>query len=140
MRPLPSPCALRVVGVSFVDGYPANLLALRESAERRWLFSGGTFASGGGPEPEPIPAVLIRNPDNAHDANAVEVHVPEVGMIGHVPARLAERLAPELDGGVRWQAGVESVNVHPDHLDRPGIGVTLTRVEDDGEGTSAVTG
>ena len=111
----------KVVGVSFVDNYPENLLALSIAMDER------------PPEhlEEPLPAVLKRNPDNVHDANAIEIHVPQLGdygMIGHLPRDLAARLAPELDEGGRWQAGVASVLINPEHLDRPGISIDLRRV------------
>ena len=54
---------LPVVGVSFVDGYPANLMALNE-ADVQADDAGGHLA-----------VVLRRNPSNTHDANAIEVHV-----------------------------------------------------------------
>lgn len=127
---LPPTFSFKTVGVSFAPDYPDNLARLRESWERRWLTAPGSFGDQG-QEPEGLPAVLIRRPDNSHDPNAVEVHVPEVGRVGHVPAKgagLARKLAAELDDGVVWQAEVEDVLIDPDHPDRPGITVKVRRV------------
>ena len=112
----------KVVGVSFVPAYPDNLYVLdqvmHEAAQRQ----------------EHLPAILIRNPDNAYDSNAIEVHVPSLGamgMIGHLTRPIAARLAPEMDAGVRWLARVESVLIAEGHLDNPGISITCARVREE---------
>ena len=118
-----------VVGVSFTEFYPSNIYAL-DAAQR------DTHRE------EPLPVVLIRNPLNEHDENAIEVHVPalgDIGMIGHLPRALAARLAPELDGGVVWQAHVDDVLVHPDHPENPGITVHCSRIEAAASAASAAT-
>lgn len=107
-----------VVGVTFVAEYPHNLLALRDVAEE-------AEARG-----ERLRALLIRNPDNAHDANAVEVHIPvlgSAGMIGHISRDNAARLAPLMDSGVQFAAEVSWCRINPAHLDRPGIDIAITR-------------
>jgi hypothetical protein len=112
----------RVVGVTFVPGYPDNLYRLQEVAAERYLSAPGTF--GATERPEGLPVVLIRNPDNAYDANAIEVHVPALsrhGMIGHLPRELAERLAPKLDAGEDWLAEIVAVLVSPENPSNPGI-------------------
>lgn len=131
---LPSTFTAKVVGVSFTDGYPENLERLHEVASLRWLTSPGEFA-GRDREPEPLAAVLHREPENEHDPNAVAIHVPasDVGHIGHLPRALAARLAPELDEGATWGCEVESVLIHPEHPDRPGISVRCWRVDTRGE-------
>lgn len=112
----------KVVGVSFVNAYPDNLYALDQAQHE-------AQASG-----EPLTVVLVRNPDNAYDANAIEVHVPALGeswaMIGHLTRPIAARLAPEMDGGAHWAAAVESVLIDPAHLDNPGISIQCARVAD----------
>jgi HIRAN domain len=120
-----SPFTVKVVGMTFTSGYPENLYSLDYLYKERAQDHGALLD-------EPIAAVLIRNPDNPHDANAIEVHVPSLSdpMIGHIPAGVAARLAPELDEGANWLAGVEQVLIHPDHPDNPGIAVRLERVED----------
>ena len=126
-EPLVSPFSAKVVGVTFTSGYPENLQALDvmlRSVERHPSSLG-----------EGAPAIIVRNPDNTFDANACEVHIPALGsewaMIGHLPAPVAARLAPELDDGGRWQGHVVEVLIHPDHDDRPGIAIKLHRVEED---------
>lgn len=133
VQPVPTEFTAKVVGVSFVDDYPDNVARV----ERAWLAANGMAAgrsvSSFDPDDpfagmadadgyEPLPAVLIRNPDNEHDANAVQVHVPAANtMIGHLPRALASRLAPLMDAGQVWQAEIRRVLVHSDHPDRPGV-------------------
>lgn len=107
----------KVVGVTFCDGYPDNLHSLEDLAGR-------AFIKGD----EGIPAVLIRNPDNPYDENAIEVHVPALGeMIGHLPRDLSAKLAPLMDDGMEWTAEIESVYINPEHPDRPGIAISVNR-------------
>lgn len=102
-----------VAGESFRDGYPDNLLRLREAAE----------ASGGA---EPLACVLVRDPANEYDPNAIEIHVPgEAGHVGYVPADLAARIAPLLDADVKLQSWAIAVRVHPDAPDHPGLTVGI---------------
>jgi hypothetical protein len=50
---------------------------------------------------------LRRDPDNAHDPNAIQVHPSDGGaQVGWVPRELAAELAPELDAGRPWSAVV----------------------------------
>lgn len=107
-----------VAGESFRDGYPDNLLRLRQVEEE---------STGSG---ESIACVLIRDPKNEHDSNAIEVHVPgEAGHVGYVPADLAARLAPLLDDGMQLHAWTIRVRVHPDAPDRPGLTVGVKLVD-----------
>lgn len=115
---LVSPCDVDVVGVTFVSTYPDNILSLEMLAMEAELVG------------ERLAAIIVRNPDNKFDSNACEVHVPSLGdhgMIGHLPAAIAARLAPELDTGVLWQAGVARVRLQQEHLDRPGITIHMER-------------
>jgi len=112
------PHIVPVVGMTFVEGYPSFVHNLRE------LVDGLTW------QDEPIPVVFVRNPDNEHDPNAVEVHVPALGiMIGHVSRQIAARLAPSLDEGVAFTASVEWVRVDPDHPENPGVDIKFQREE-----------
>ncbi len=52
--------------------------------------------------------VLVRAPDNAHDANAVEVWWRNDIRIGHLPRELAADMAPLLDAGASCRAYVSS--------------------------------
>ncbi len=106
-----------VVGVSFVDSYPGNLEALCE------VWDGLSW------EDEPLTVILRRNPDNEYDANAVEVHVPSIGMIGHCSRIIAARLAPSMDAGIEFRASVHGIRVDPDHPEQPGIDIAFKRVE-----------
>ncbi len=129
----PKHFAARVVGVTFGDRYPEALFELEQLQMLRVIRDDK--------EPEPVPAVLIRRPDNEHDANAVEVHIPALdAMIGHVQASVAAWLGPAIDDGAVYQAGVVKVEVHPDHPDRPGITLKLSLLsaaETDGAPRSA---
>lgn len=106
-----------VVGVTFCDGYPDNLHRLH-----------ALIAEHGRPE-EGIAAVLIRDPDNQHDRNAVQVHVPAIGRIGSLPRSVAARVAPSMDDGDQWTAEVTGVRIAQDHEDRPGADVLLHRTK-----------
>jgi hypothetical protein len=113
----------KVVGVTFLDNYPAVVYDLERLAKSR-------VARGEVDEMEPIQAVLVRRPDNPHDANAIEIHVPLLGqMVGHLRRAEAAALAPHLDAGVTYQACITDVVVHPDHPDKPGINIRIERVD-----------
>lgn len=115
LRPITSGFEAKVVGVAFVPAYPSNLSSLRDAQE-------AAEASG-----EPLAVILVRNPDNEFDVNAIQVHVPALGdqdgFIGHLTSPVARRLAPQMDSGERWGASVVEVLIHPDHPDRPGISI-----------------
>lgn len=111
---------LPVVGVTFVPGYPNNLHQLQALID--W--------QDGQPGTEPLSVVLIRNPDNPHDPNAVEVHVPaltENGFIGHFGRDNARPIAALLDSGERLSASVYRCRVDADHPSNPGIDILIKR-------------
>jgi hypothetical protein len=110
-----------VVGVTFIGDYPDNLHDLARIQRRREQRQ----------NEEPLVAILIRNPENKHDANAIEVHQPSVGMIGHLPRQVAERLAPCLDAGETWHATLEPVRISPEAPEQPGVNVHVERIEED---------
>lgn len=123
---LPGHFTSAVVGVSFAPGYPDNLHALDHAMKSRVLLDLG--------DPEPLPAILVRNPENPYDTNAIAVHCPSLGdnaMIGHLPRALAVRLAPEMDAGHLYAGAIHYVKVHDDHPDRPGIEITIARIPDE---------
>ncbi len=110
----PSIRTVPVVGVTFIDGYPANIKALAK-------------AHAAGTE---LAVTLVRNPKNVHDANAIEVHVPHLGdkaMIGHVAKVDAAKLAPLLDAGTEFVASVYGVRVAAGKQDQPGIDIAISR-------------
>jgi hypothetical protein len=126
-QPLGPTFIFPVVGVTFCEGYPDNLIALAELWEQE------------GHHEEGVPVVLMRNPLNEYDSNAIEVHLPamsRIGKIGHVPKEIAARLAPELDAGLSWHAAITEVLIHSEHIDRPGLRVKMRRVvqETDADG------
>ena len=133
-NPPPARFSVRVVGVSFIDAYPDNLHRLSAAHRSRFDVTlrrrseavGEALWAGFGPcEMEPLPVILQRNPDNEFDSNAVEVVVPTIGMIGHLPAYMAARVAPWLDAGGRMRAGVGSVLYTPDAPELPGVSLVL---------------
>ena len=114
MSPITVAFKVSVVGISFADTYPDNVYALE-----RMLYDGWRWT-----EDEPLTAILVREPDNEYDPNAIAVHVPALGEhahLGHVPRNVAARLAPQLDAGEQWQAGISEIRVHPDHPTNPGV-------------------
>lgn len=111
-----------VVGVTFTRGYPNNLHLLRDIEQQAVAENRAEWLS----------VVLVRNPANPHDTNAVEVHVPALGdmaMIGHLARDVAARLAPLLDQGVKFHSYLSGVRINPNHMDRPGIDVAIARAE-----------
>jgi hypothetical protein len=119
----------KVVGLTFVPSYPDNLMRVDTLVTEAQKASLGWSSES--QVSQEVGVLLVRNPANEHDENAVEVHVPSLGrsesMIGHVPRDLAERLAPSLDRGDRWSAHVGAVLVTPEHPDRPGVEVIIER-------------
>lgn len=113
----------QVAGVTFVPDYPDNLYELQTLFwEKRALTNSS--------DEFPV-VVLVRNPANEYDPNAVQIHVPALGnngFVGHLPRNLAARLAPELDSGVEWQGWVTGVAINQDHEDRPGLTIELRRI------------
>lgn len=122
MNMLPMPDAqfhVKVVAVSFIPAYPGNFWMIQDMMEQE------------GSHAEPIKVVLIRNPQNEHDTNAIEVHVPslgEDGMVGHLMRPLAARIAPEMDSGTEWAGSVEAILVTPGQEHQPGMLIRLDRV------------
>jgi hypothetical protein len=96
----------RLVGVSFCEGYPENLLQLRQ-----YLEAG-----------ESAPLRLQREPDNPSDSNAINVMcVAAGGLIGRLNRNRASRMAAGLDRGEVWRGEVEVVLVDPSYPDNPGV-------------------
>lgn len=118
MRPLPHHFASKVRGVTFIESYPGNVLRLEELLARQYLAGA----------PPGVDALLIPNYLNEHDEHAVEVHVPGIGLLGHLPKDVAARLSPALDAGEQWSARIEEVLVHPDQPTNPGIRIRIQRV------------
>jgi hypothetical protein len=103
------PASSPVVGLTFVKAYPGNLRTLQRRMDLAHL--------------KCVTGSLVRNPDNPHDHNAVEVHATDMGMIGHLPADLAIDVAPLLDTEAMLRDVEIEVRISPDHPDRPGATV-----------------
>lgn len=69
---------------------------------------------------------LIREPDNRHDPNAIQVTLGGRLFLGYVPKEIAKELAPLMDRGERFMAFFVSRNEHPLHNT---VGLTV-RVEE----------
>jgi hypothetical protein len=108
-RTLPPSFLTRVVGLTFVSDYPTNLHFLAALLIER---------------NSNLKVELVHNPDNPYDANAIEVHVEQIGMVGHVKRRVAAVLAADLD---QWIAQVGNVLIHEEHPTQPGLSIVITR-------------
>lgn len=109
--PLPSQFVTKVVGVSFSDNYPNNIYGLAQS-----------IAVTG------APCILIREPENVHDNNAIRVDANNT-TIGHLPKLIALILAPQIDAGEIWLASARSIVVSKDNMNKPGLKITVWRQE-----------
>lgn len=105
-RPLGDVFMTNVVGVTFVPGYPANVMSLNMDDEMS----------------------LIREPENEHDSNAIAVHSWPIGPIGHIGRGIAERLAPELDAGTKWSVELVEVGINSAHKSNPGVTIRCRRL------------
>jgi hypothetical protein len=103
VKVLPDTFVAKVVGMSFVDGYPANIRELRN-------IDGVTFE-------------LRHNPLNEYDSNAIEVRLADQ-MIGHLPRSAAFRVVQD---GNAWSAQLIEVLEHPEHQDNPGLLIRCER-------------
>lgn len=103
----------KVVGLTFSNDYPSNIYRI---AKR--------FAMGDDS------IVLVREPDNEVDKNAIAVCDGE-NKIGHVPRKIAELLSPQIDGGVKFYAAVESVVVSQENVNQPGLKITIWNENDE---------
>lgn len=114
-RPLTNPFEVKLVGTTFRD--PENLDRLERAMAETYMR--GADRPG---------AELVREPDNTHDAFALAVVCADAGgMIGYLPAAIAERLSPQIDGGEVWACEVQEVLIHPEYPNRPGVVVYVSR-------------
>lgn len=121
----------KVVGMTFVKGYPDNVYKLRNTSTGPVDDDDdfGDFDDDGYLD---IPLVMRRNPQNEFDANAIEVHAPQLGrdsMLGHIPANIAARLAPHLDANEEWNILLERVAVVPGKESNPGLHIHIQKVD-----------
>lgn len=102
----------KVVGVSFHEEYPTNILRM----------VGDIHAFGD------IPARLVRDQDNPYDSNAIRVKI-DGEYVGHLPKLISAAIAPEMDAGKQWVAEVEAVLLNNDKVDQPGLKLRVWRVD-----------
>ena len=121
---------VKVVGLTFRPGYPETLFVVAdaiEAARVENILSASSFDDVDVMPGMPT-ALLVRNPDNEFDANAIEVHLPVLGrhgFVGHIPKELAARWAPWMDAEFAPRAFVSAVLVDPEHLDKPGLEISV---------------
>lgn len=101
----------KVVGVTFVNGYPDNLISLQKSVTEKGL-----------------QATIRRNPNNKYDTNACEVWVDEE-FIGHLPRDIAEEVAPQIDKGIGTELTITSIGFANDDPTKPGAGFRLKLIK-----------
>lgn len=123
---------IRVVGMSFRPTYPENLhllSELQEEARAGSIRSASSWSDIDADSFPGLPVILVREPDNQYDANAIEVHVPALGrrqFVGHIPRDLAARWAPRMDGGNQvTEAYVSAIPIDPAHLEKPGLEIAV---------------
>ena len=69
---------------------------------------------------------VIREPDNPHDTNAIQISLVGVWFMGYLPAKLAQILAPMIDAGRTFIAEFVARNEAPG---RELVGLTVRIVE-----------
>lgn len=105
MITMPATFTAKLVGSTFTERYPHNILELADKPD--------------------APLALVHNPDNEYDSNAVEVrYLGE--LLGHLPRAAAARVAEQIDTGV-WEAHIVEVLIHPEHPDNPGLTIRCER-------------
>lgn len=112
------PIEIKVAGVKKGDRkplFPGYIHRLRELNEQAAAATGA----------EGIAGVVMREPDNAFDPNAIAIHCPALGMqVGYVPASDATWMAPIMDAGARYSVELLA-SIDPAHPNNPGIVAVL---------------
>jgi len=70
--------------------------------------------------------ILVREPDNPFDSNAIKVTVSGLVFLGYLPREIAAELAPLMDAGKHFTASFVSLNKSPIHRT---VGLTI-RIEE----------
>ena len=70
--------------------------------------------------------VLIREPDNPHDPDAIKVSLAGIWFMGYVPKNIAKDLAPMMDAGREFDVEFVCRNEYPPH---ERVGLTVRIVE-----------
>ena len=102
--------SVRTRGVSAMPGYPSTLYALAG----RGAMTGQKPRLG-----------LVREPDNAHDPNAVAVVDDSGTHIAYLPRDIAARVAPGMDAGTTCEVADWEVKVQSGHENQPGLELTV---------------
>lgn len=77
--------------------------------------------------------MLIREPNNPYDPNAIRVDVWGFEMaVGFVPRRVAQRLAPLMDAGALYDGKLVQVNKHP-RYDTVGLTIRFFKIDKRGK-------
>lgn len=103
---------IRVVGLTFVPEYPNNILAFQDL--KYSSVASDKFVQ------------LVRNPENKFDKNAIEVR-HRGAMLGHLPKKVAARIAPLMDQGYRYVACIWQVRMSPDNPNNPGLDILVEK-------------
>jgi len=132
---MPMISVIRIKGVSFrKPHYPGNfhrLAEIMDQAQHSSITGVTSWADITDGAAETPAVVLVRDPDNIHDPNAIEVHVPalgrDMGFVGFIPAELAVKWAPRLDADPVpiVEACVAQVAIDPAHPDKPGLDIRV---------------
>jgi hypothetical protein len=69
--------------------------------------------------------VLLREPENPYDGNAISIHTTSEHKLGYIPQKLNTVLARIMDQEVPLQARIQKVNPHDPDFDRIIVRVTL---------------
>jgi len=127
-----------VAGYTVVDPDSGRFFAndAPELAARGLVVTGvagaARFHSGALQSPEVSPGSVLtlrREPDNAHDPNAIAVLASGGAQVGFVPREVAASLAEELDAGGVWSAVVLRERRASPRDPRSGLTMLLARAE-----------
>ena len=72
---------------------------------------------------------LVREPDNAHDPNAIRVATADGAQIGYLRRIIAAAIAPEIDRGAAYRASVTDVTGGADDKASRGVNVLVERLD-----------
>lgn len=97
----------KVVGLTFNNNYPQNIFDISKD-----------FALGNDA------ILLVREKDNEVDENAIAVYHNNL-HVGHIPRKIAEFVAPQIDAGIDWYAAIESIPISQENTNNPGLKITI---------------
>lgn len=126
---------LHIVGLQFRETFPAQSKVLNSGDQKDDNGNGNNGDSGDDPAPN-TPLELEREPDNAHDMNAIKVLLPapspsqgrKARFLGYIPGRVAVLLAGLLDATPGEVARVSLKTVDDSKDEGGGGGVDATGI------------